>query len=222
MQDLSIREFAELLHANPSTISRILSGKTEEVSPIILAKIASEANGSENVAVTVEQLMEAQGFVKDPDRERLTSQTEKLYRRAVADYLLESNHNVKYAKSLEKKMKMIADFAIITDALTGEPSYWLFEVKSLRNIGLSVGLAAFKTWLDKAMNYYYTGGHAGRLSFMTDNPVVFHQAVTKVSELCLPDEISVILVNGRGDEIIDEFDIPMVAGKKVKFRLVNG
>ena len=75
----SQRQFASDLGVNVSSVSRILSGKVSEVSDILLAKIAANADPASGV--TIEKLMAAQGMVEAESKAQLAKKYEESCRR---------------------------------------------------------------------------------------------------------------------------------------------
>ena len=218
--DRSLRAFAEAIGINPSTLSRIMNGQTKEISPKLLAGILE--NADEESGVTAEKLMAAQGLVRNPEKIKQISMLERNYRRVLADILLDQGYDVRYINSEDPETAQIADIRIETNAFSKNKSTWLIECRTYRSMTTSTGRTIFNKWLEKVMTYYYSGGKAGRISFMLDNDSFFQYAVDKLSKLSIPDEISVILASGDGNDIEDEYVAPMKDSRNPKFILVNG
>ena len=216
----SIRAFADAMGSSPSTVSRILTGKTEAISTDLLSRIVEFA--AEDSGVTPEKLMKAQGLVKNPKRDDNIANLVRTFRKTVADCLLENGNVVRYMNGNYSDFGRIGDFAIVTDAIADSESVWVIECKSFRKSGIHIGKLIFDKWLERVMNYYYMGGNAGRISFMLDDIDFFKEAKKRLSELRVPDEISVILVLANGNLVAEEYVAPLSDGRLPKLVLGLG
>ena len=208
----SQRKFAEDLKVNVSSISRILAGKVYEVSDLLLAKIAVFADPGSGV--TLEKLMEAQGIVEAASTSDLSSKLEDNCRRIMVDELLSRGYSVSYPEtSLDHRKTRAFDFEIITDAV-GNGGRWLVEVKG--TFGIIPGLGLFQAWLDSSMAAYYRGEKIGRISLAVDNRKIFEQSKHRLAELCIPDEISVILISTASGRVLDEYVAPLRDGRSAR------
>lgn len=212
----SQRKFAEDLGVNVSSVSRILSGKVSEVSDILLAKIA--ANADPDSGVTLEALMDAQGMVVADSRAQLASKFEENCRRIIADSLLQKGYTVAYLEEPRSyPSRYICDFEIRTNAIKGKR--WLFEVKMYSQYSkLPSGMGGSRIWLDSAMAAYYRGEKIGRVSLVVDHRAIFEQMKERLNEATIRDEISVILISVGAGKVLDEFVAPMVDGEAPEFR----
>lgn len=211
----TMRQFAEDMEVNVSTVSRIINGKVSEVSNSLLAKIAAYADPESGV--TIEQLMEAQGIVTETDGPMLARRYEEDCRRIVADELLNRGYSVSYTKSDIKSLERICDFVIKTDALSQGDGSWLFEAKMFtQHSRIPIGLGATQIWLDGAMAVYYRGENASRISIIVDHRTVFDQIKEQLSHYELADEISVILIATKQGRILDEYVAPLTGGRQAK------
>lgn len=211
----SQRKFAEDLGVNVSSISRILSGKVSEVSDMLLAKIA--ANADPDSGVTLEALMDAQGMVVAESRAQLASKFEENCRRVIADTLLQKGYTVAYLEEPQRyASRYLCDFEIRTNAVKGER--WLFEVKMYSQYSiLPTGVGSSRIWLDSAMAAYYRGENIGRVSLVVDHRAIFEQMKERLKEAPIRDEISVILISVGAGKVIDEFVAPMNDGESPEF-----
>lgn len=212
----SIRQFAEDLKVNPSTISRILNGKVKEINSQILAKIAVYADPDSGV--TLEKLMEAQGQVKADDIDVLYSRYESACRRTISDELLQRGYSVTYVKELDRGTRNICDFAINTNALSEKEEIWLFECKMMTaQSNIPVGMGRSRIWIDSAMAYFYKGGKAKRLTLVVDRKVIFESIKETLASYSLRDEISVMYVSPQMGAVIKEYIAPLEDGRTPKF-----
>ena len=212
MGSRSRRKFAEELEVNVSSVSRILNGQVNEINPVLLAKIALHA--APNSEVTLDKLMEAQGLNDPQDRHLLASRYEEDCRRIMVDQLLRQGYTVKYESESKKDGQMIADFTLRTNAISDEEALWLVECKmtSQRSM-IPVGYGRSQLWLDAAMAYYYRGYEAGRISLVVDQSEVFEQMKSRMSELSIPNEISVMLISIKEGRILKEYVAPLSDGR---------
>lgn len=218
----SMRQFAEDVGVSPATMSRIMNQKTAgPLNNETIAKIA--ANADKQSGVTLEMLLAANGEVK-----KGTVTSEKLFeeatRQILLDELVKRGYTVASAVAepdtvtLGPLYMLRFDFGIVTDAVgKGKPGKWLFEVKSTRPSSADLqrqptGTGRFRQWLTMVMSIYYCGlTDADRISYVVDRRVIFEQVKQLLSELRIPNEISVILIhNGR---IAEEFVAPTSAGE---------
>ena len=170
MAGRSIRTFAEELDVNPSSISRILSGRTKEISAKLLSGILY--NAGEDSGVTAEKLAAAQGLEKVPERKRQRARAEADCRMIISDELLRIKRKVRYSEGNDSEEANVSDFQIVTDALTGEEALWLFEFKS--SFDVQTSQKSFAWWLDRVMAYYYKGGRAARVSIIVEDSIMFY------------------------------------------------
>ena len=204
----SIRQFAEELNVNPSSISRILNGKVKEINNQLLAKIAVYADPDSGV--TIEKLMEAQGKVKAEEIDVLYTRFESACRRTISDELLQRGYSVSYVKDLDTDTKRVCDFAIKTDALSNNEDVWLFECKMLSaQSQYPVGIGRTRIWIDSAMAYYYKGKTAGRLTLVVDRKEVFENVKETLKEYLLNDEISVMYISPNQGKVMEEYIAPL-------------
>ena len=110
----SQRQFASDMGVNVSSVSRILNGKVSEVSDILLAKIAANADPASGV--TIEKLMAAQGMVEAESRAQLGKKYEESCRRIFSDELLKRGYTVSYPKEQSRENRYLWDFEIQTNA----------------------------------------------------------------------------------------------------------
>lgn len=212
----SLRSFAQTLGVNVSTLSRIMSGKTEGISSALLFRIVE--NAAEGSGVTIEQLMMAQGLLSDPDQVKRSIKTMREYYRILIDEILCFGYKVKLERISEFNRKILCDFELKTDALENGDSSWLVETMFYN--GTQKLRLECQHWLDSVMAYLYQGGKVGRISLMVDNEVPFNYMKDRLSELIIPDEISVLLVSkNNGGFIEDEYVAPLTDGRTPKFVL---
>ena len=207
----TMRQFADDMGVNVSSISRIVSGKTTEISDFLLAKIAIYADPDSGV--TLEKLMDAQGKSAGITEKYLSKKFAEDARRIIADSLLKTNYSVNYYQGPSDKSY---DFGIITDALNKQNGIWLFECKkrSFRyKVSVNYDKEVFE-WLRKAAFTYYCGEKVDRITLVIDNDSIYNYAVKLFSDYTIRDSISVILVSTDLGRVVDEYVIPLTDSRK--------
>lgn len=209
----SLRGFAEEMRVNPSTISRTLSGKVQNTSLDLLAKIAAYA--APESGVTIEKCMEASGLKIQSGStdlvERLTYCTSivvnELRKRGYTAHYMESDVTM-----LGKKMLNVR--TVRTNALTGDESDWQFSasfgVPKLGRRNLSN-----TDFLWNLMAQYYLGTSKitrSTLIFSNESDYLYHK--DNLSKISIPDEISIILISEEEKQIIEEYIAPQKDGKQ--------
>lgn len=211
----SIREFAKAVGANASTISRILGGKTEEISPALLFRIVE--NAEEGSDVSIERMLMAQGILSDPENIRQVMRKMNDCRRALIGELLYRGYSVKLISDLDLMFEEISEFNIATDAFAGESAVWMVESCFQKDSAQT--RRDCMRWLDKVMAFLYKGGKAGRISLVVESEALFNFMTEQLSKCTVPDEISVLLVSKKNDQVEDEFLAALTGGRKPDFTL---
>ena len=216
----SQRQFASDLGVNVSSVSRILSGKVSEVSDILLAKIAANADPASGV--TIEKLMAAQGMVEAESKAQLAKKYEESCRRIFSDELLKRGYTVSYPKEQSRENRYLWDFEIQTNALSKGNGRWLVETKMMSNYApLPAGSGRTGIWLDSAMAAYYRGENVGRISLIVDYRAAFESIKESLRKHPIRDEISIILISVGEGRILDEYVAPMIDGSIPEFRFTE-
>lgn len=207
----TMRQFANDLGVNVSSISRIVNGKTTEISDLLLAKIAIYADPDSGV--TLEELMDAQGIIESKSARSLYKKFEDDSRRIIVDSLLKTNYSVNYYQGPSNKPY---DFGIITDALDIPDGIWLFECKMMGQRLKSI-YGFYKItdeWLHKAAFTFFCGEKADRISLIIDDDSAYDYIVKQFSKYTIRDTISVILVSTDLGKVVDEYVIPLTDNRK--------
>lgn len=204
------KAFANAMEIDESVVSRILSGKTSELSPALISKIASFADPGSGV--TLEQLMEAQGFGGTENSKYRAKEFEEDCRRIIAYELLLCGASVEKCVIDERGR---FDFSFITNAFSDSSDSakeWAFEVLPTKN-----GFPFSKQLNDRLnliMAEYYKGYPARRITLVTDNESAFALAKSTLVPLIIPDEISVILISTSEKRILAEYIAPLSNGRQ--------
>lgn len=217
----SQRQFATDMGVNVSSVSRILNGKVSEISDMLLAKIAANADPASEV--TIEKLMQAQGMIEAENRGQLARKYEENCRRIFVDELLKRGKSVSYPKEQTKESRYLCDFEVETDALKKGNGRWLLEAKMMSNYApLPVGSGRTGIWLDSAMAAYYRGEKIGRVSLIIDYRTTFEQLKKDLARIPIKDEISIILISIGEGKILDEYVAPLADGSIPEFTFATG
>lgn len=209
----SMRQFAEEMGMNASSVSRIINKKVDTISFETMAKII--AHSAFDRSTTYKDLISAQGLVKLDVPNKLTTY-EETCRRIMVDELLKRGYSASYPLYSGKSEQYHEDFAIQTDALTKGNGRWKITAESFSfNLGRDE-LHIVMNWLRDKMLYYYLGGEAGRITILIDQKDIFNRVKEYFSHYIIPDEISVILISVDRGCILEEYIIPLRDGSTPK------
>lgn len=207
----SMRQFAADLGVNASTLSRITNMQTASANKdSLIADIAAHAD--KDSGVTFEMLMEAHGMEKQRDMssKEAYKRFEQRCRMVIQDELLKRGYsvsNLQMASPVEP-----FDISIKTDAVNHGDGIWAFEFRMIspdpRISGIPTGMGRTQRCMDAIMRMFYTGTtKVDKVSLVVQHREIFEQLKQRYSELCIPDEISFILI--AGNRIVEEYVIPM-------------
>ncbi len=207
----SMRQFASDLGVNPSTLSRIVNMQTAGANKdTLIADIAEKADPESGV--TFEKLMEAHGMEKQQynNKIELFSRFEQRCRMVIQDELLKRGYSISAMQ--EGRGKDIYDILIKTDAVSHGEGRWAFDFKMFssdpRISGIPVGMGRTRQCVDRIMSKFYTEtAEADKVSVVVERRQIFEQLKSMYSNICIPDEISFILISGN--QVAEEYVIPM-------------
>lgn len=204
------KAFANAMTIDESVVSRILSGKTTELSPALISKIASYADPGSGV--TLEQLMEAQGFGGTGNSRHAAKEFADECQRIIAFELL---HRGAFIEKSADDGTGSFDFTFFTNALSDSfepPTEWAFEV--LYSGCGHIFFYQLRDRLNLIMAEYYKGYPAGRATLVTDNEAAYKRAKEILAPLTIPDEISVMLISTSEKRILNEYIAPLSNGRQ--------
>lgn len=221
----SLRQFAEELGVNVSTLSRIVNQKTASAnSDALIADIAAMAD--KNSGITFEMLMDAHGLVNTVRGTAygLEKRIEEAISMVIFRELLRRGYSL--AQGEETVMNTLGgryrfDFAFITDAIGRGDGRWGFEIyissfekgkvdsryramNLMRRVSMLGGLYA--NW-----DYPYD-----RASLVVTDKDAYYAAVERLRNCYLKNEITVILVDLEREVVEDEFLIPWIEESSCK------
>lgn len=201
----SIRQFASEIGTTPSTISRILNKKILEPSEELIIKIGLNADADSGV--TVEKLLAICGrgtraaMMRDAG-----SRFEKEAAEAISRYLKDKGYTAKLSKEVRRHGRLRYDFVIETDALSGAPCKWAFDVKLIlptSPLG-PIGSGRNRRLLDSIFaNFYVEQNEYDRVSVIVNHRTVFDQLKKDLCRFSIRDSFSIVLV--AGSSVVDEF-----------------
>ena len=201
----SIRQFASEIGTTPSTISRILNKKILEPSEELIIKIGLNADADSGV--TVEKLLAICGRGNRAAMMRdAGARFEKEAAEAISRYLKDKGYMAKLSKEVRTQNRLRYDFVIETDALSGEPCLWAFDVKLILPMSPlgSPGTGRTRRLLDSIFaSFYVRQNEYDRVSVVVNRRVIFEQLKKQLCDLSINDSFSIVLV--AGSSVVDEF-----------------
>lgn len=216
----SMRQFAQELEVNPSTLSRIVNQQFNGASKDeLIAKIAACADPESGV--TLEMLMEAHGVEERETNFRETiRKAETRMRQVVLDELITRGYSVEAAMpECRTESGMYYDLVIKTNAVEQGDRRWAFDFKVARGNGVP-GSGVYSRWIDHAMASFYCGkAEADKVTLVVEYRDLYEQLVRRLEGYCIPDELSVMLI--AGNKIVEEYIVPM-RGREVKYIFREG
>lgn len=230
----SMRQFAEEIGVNASTLSRIVNKKTVGAnSDSLIADIA--ANADKNSGITFEMLMQAHGMentdVRGNGYLRYEREVERSLKSIVIDALLGRGYSVTLREPIRHKTisgRFVFDMDITTNAIQEEDGLWGFDfcmmlqqpsrVTSgsvshqirMRGYNLMRRLMRLSA-LFADYNYEYK-----RVSLVTVDSDAFYEAAERLKECYLKYAVTLVLVNLETGNVDDEFMIPWIGEAECK------
>lgn len=205
----SMRQFAQDLGVNPSTLSRIINQQFNGASKDeLIVKIAACADPDSGV--TLEMLMEAHGVEEKKQDDGFESyrKAETRMRQVILDELITRGYTVENAVAEQRAHDgSFCDLVLKTNAVEQGGHRWAFEFKLSRG-GSNPGAGVYSRWIDHIMAILYRGtAEADKFSLVVEYRMIYEQLVERLEKFCIPDELSVILI--AGNKIVEEYIVPM-------------
>lgn len=215
----SMRQFAADIGVNASTLSRIVNMQTARANRDALIVSIAE-NADPKSGVTLDMLMKAHGMEKRPQGDGWENykKFEQRCRMVIQDELLKRGYSVSVVPDVKARDGFRFDLYLKTDAVSHGSGVWAFEFRMMSPdpgiSGIPTGMGRTERCVDRIMSSFYTGtAGADKVSVVVEHRAIFEQLKSRYSELCVPNEISFILISG--DHISDEYVIPM-KGRETK------
>jgi len=216
----SLRQFADDLGVNVSTLSRIVNKKTSRAnSDTLIADIADRADPNSNV--TFELLMEAHGMAL---KETITGRSmflfaesasniifRELVRRgySISGMLHEGSTTRNRMASLDSIMgRCYLDLEVHTNALGKEDSVWLFDFHTNH-----AGLRNKHQYMDRIRQWLlmYAGmiafneGKVDRLSVVIAEREIYDELLTHLEGYTMRNGMSLMLIDMETGTVVDEY-----------------
>lgn len=217
--DRSMRQFADDMGVNVSSVSRILNGTVTEIRPHILSSIAY--NAAPGSGVTLDKLMEAQGLTVTEERRPVGKRERWESQQVITNELLIRGYSVRY--SLERRisnMRFYPDYEVMTDAFHGNGEKWYFIDKLCRKVK-KVSIAMIDSWIDSIMAAYYQGLEAKRVSVVVDSDDLYRTMKIILGRCEIKNELSVILISMETGKVLEEFVAPLTDGRTAELVLTG-
>ena len=131
---------------------------------------------------------------------------EKEAAEAISRYLKDKGYTAKLSKEVRTQNRLRYDFVIETDALSGEPCLWAFDVKLILPMSPlgSPGTGRTRRLLDSIFaSFYVRQNEYDRVSVVVNRRVIFEQLKKQLCDLSINDSFSIVLV--AGSSVVDEF-----------------
>lgn len=212
----SLRQFADDLGVNVSTLSRIVNQKTASAnSDTLIADIADHADPDSNV--TFEQLMEAHGMelndkpIYNEIMAFMEIVSETIIKELVIrDYIVNRGLSRSRATSLDSIMgRCYLDYELHTNALGKDDAVWMFDFYSPGKGGVKDAeqqINRIRQWmLMYAGMLCFNEGKVDRLSVVIADRNVYDRLLEYLEGYTLRYGMSVILVDPDARKVIEEY-----------------
>ena len=212
----SMRQFADDLGVNVSTLSRIVNKKTQRAnSDNLIADIADHADPDSHV--TFEQLMEAHGMelknqpVRNHHIALMETFSETIINElSIRNYTVHSNMMESRATTLDSIMgRCYLDFELHTNALGKDDSVWLFDFYFPNKGGIKDDeqqLNRIRQWmLMYAGMLCFNESKVDRLSVVISSKYIYDRLLEHLEGYTTRYGMSVILVDLEAGKVIEEY-----------------
>lgn len=212
----SLRQFADDLGVNASTLSRIINQKTASAnSDTLIADIADHADPDSQV--TFEQLMEAHGMElkEKPVYNEFISFRETVMdtlvkELSIRDYIVNSGFTRSRGTSLDSIMgRCYLDFELHTNALGKDDAVWMFDFYSPGKGGVKdteQQINRIRQWmLMYAGMLCFNEDKVDRLSIVISDRKVYDRLLEHLEGYTLRYGMSVILIDLEVRKVVEEY-----------------
>ena len=217
----SLRQFADEIDVNPSTVSKVENNKATGISDEFLVKVAEHADSDSGV--TLEILLSANGM----ERDRRLSFRAKAdeFERVSSDIIKNELFRGNYYATNASDMDIFLfgrigrpSLMLRTDALGENESIWLFscsysiEEEDERR-GMTMAAIIITERVSAIMSSFYCGnGEIGKWSLLLNSRKAFDECKRRLEKRFegrkIRDLISLILVDEEKRYVVDEWYIP--------------
>lgn len=225
----TMKDFAEMCGANPSTFTRITQMANKGASSTeLLEAIATHA--APESGVTIEALAEANGYTCERDigvkALKLSTTVENIetqVRNVLVQALLDRNEEVRlgsFRYDFSKSLSLSPDALIMTNAFGGENEVWFVDsiigtprwtqkegnpIHKSRVKQMAFDRFSRFTFISMSKNKLF---RPTRFSLAVIDPEVYDIIVEEFSETAVPTDISVILIDTLNSCIAKEYMLP--------------
>ena len=220
----SLRQFAIELGSSPATIHRIVEMKNAmKCNDELIFKIAEHAEP--NSGVTLDLLLNAQGLAAVDAVTKNNRCYMKMQQESMMKYVMENIKKSGYSASLTYELNTQINYAfdkvIFSDAVGKDGGLWAFDCVAPTQIGIENDPGFLARKLEKVMSMFYTNKiNVDKVSIVVPTRNMLEQIVNRYNDCIIPDEISIILLEGK--EIKEEYIMPMyMRNPKSIFEAVN-
>lgn len=219
----SLRQFAEEVGVNASTLSRIINKKTAGTnSDNLIADIAACAD--KNSGITFDMLMHAHGMentVNGQSHVAYEREVGKSYKGIIIDALLKRGYTVALREPIRHKTISGGyrfDLEIVSNAIPRGDGFWglefyavqaprgNFQTGSIQYRGMGV-LRRISRMCGLFADYSY---NYDRVSVVVSDSKTFYEVTERLKDCYLKYEVTIILVDLETGEVDDEFMVPWI------------
>lgn len=222
----TMKDFADLCGANPSTFTRIIQKTNKGASSTELIE-AIARHAAPKSKVTIEALADANGYsiredigLKVDELLRGPANAERLVRDVVTQALIDRGQEVRMGHiryNFGKRMQLRPDALIMTSAFGKENEIWfidslLFNTEKFAGGGLA-GYARHRAF-DRLSRFAFISMSSNdvfqptRFSLAVFDKEVFDAIVEEFGETNVPTDISILLIDAMNSTIADEYMLP--------------
>lgn len=199
------------LKREPLVDGSIRYGKTYTPTQIILEMAENISQSISSTSASSQLITSAARFIKE-------SAIERSSREIIQNELLLRGHQVSITMNTNvistPSLRYIADFVVETNALEDcGISQWAFDIQN----GAHRPILHKLSWMFGAAYIDSTIQRGIKLSLVTSDRTEFDEVKSRFSDTKIKDCISVVLIDTLKRCVVDEFQIPMSAGKKPKY-----
>lgn len=224
----TMKDFADLCSANPSTFTRIVQKVNKGASSQELIEAIAE-HADPKSGVTVEALADANGYtarqdigLKIDELLRGPANAERLVRDVVTQALIDRGQEVRMGHiryNFGKRMQLRPDALIMTSAFGKQDEIWFVDslvINTERHTPGSLAATARQRAFDRISRFAFISMSSvdlfrpTRFTLAVFDKAVFAAIVEEFEETNVPADISIMLIDVVNSTIADEFMLPHI------------
>lgn len=209
--DRSYREFSEAAGVSKSFLSYVLNGKSIKIKADTIAGLVNAA--APKSSVTLEEFMDAQGWVHKKDLGAFEADYRSYIRRFLIDELLELGYTAEYAEKYSPEKDPIKGTVMLQLRKPGTDEFMPcdFKIRTRPIVKAQEHYNAMLTsWVNESVKANFF--QKNRLFLVVDNPTVYKKLLKKVEKLRIKNDISLLLVDPQERRVISENPITKSEG----------